>query len=391
MYEEETYVEGEDHSSPRRDSDDGVGENREDPYEQEGDIAEEEVVEEVEDVEDVEDAEDVDEEEVIEDDQVLEEGYQEGEEAEGEEILNDQPVGDDSDHGDSLHPRAKRIRLVARKPPSKWVLFLSEQRKTVQEANPELSMGEVTKHIANIYKDLPDSELQRLDSIVEEKKREYEEALAHNQQLDAEEGIYGNSNQSSDIPAKGKLLLPLARVKRIIKLDEEVKNVSKESVATIAKATELFIARLALRASTTARIRGGRTVNMNDLLHTIHSVRTFEFLDMDFPKPSTAESKAKSASKRNESSAAAESSERTRPNAAPTKRKVPEAPSNGKYSMLNFISGTKRSSEEAPEEEDDGVAAVAYTTDDADIEEIEDLPASRHTKESPTLPAHLEW
>lgn len=388
MYEEETFVEGEDHSSHRRDSEDGVGDNQEDQYEQEGDIAEEEIVEENEDVEDAEDLE----EEEIEDDQELEEAYQEGEEAEVDETQIDQPTGDDLDHGDTSHSRAKRIRLVARKPPSKWVLFLSEQRKIVQEANPELSMGEVTKHIANIYKELPDSELQRLESIVEEKKREYEEALAHNQQLDAEEGVYSNSNQSSDIPAKGKLLLPLARVKRIIKLDEEVKNVSKESVATIAKATELFIARLALRASTTARIRGGRTVNMNDLLHTIHSVRTFEFLDMDFPKPSTAESKAKSASKRNESSSASEPSERTRPNAAATKRKVSEAPTNGKYSMLNFISGTKRSSEDMPDEEEGGEAAAAtYTTEDADVEEIEDLPATRHTKESPALPAHLEW
>lgn len=376
MFEEETYVEGDEHS--RR------GDNPED--EQEDVIAEDENVDDADEIEDGEDAEELEEEE-IEDEREDDEGYPEEDEAEGEIVTSElHEEREDVVHGDSSNSRAKRIRLVARKPPSKWVLFLSEQRKTVQEANPELSMGEVTKHIANLYKELPESELQRLDSIIEEKKREYEEALAHNQQLDAEEGVYSNNNRSSDLPGKGKLLLPLARVKRIIKLDEEVKNVSKESVATIAKATELFIARLALRASTTARIRGGRTVNMNDLLHTIHSVRTFEFLDMDFPKPSAAESKSKAASKRNESTPA----EPARSTAAPVKRKLPEAPSNGKYSMLNFISGTKRSSEETPGEED-SEAAAAYTNDDADIEEIEDLPATRHTKESPSLPAHLEW
>ena len=53
-----------------------------------------------------------------------------------------------------------------------------------------------------------------------------------------------------------------ARVKRAIKMDPEVKQVSAEAVALMTKATELFVAHFALKASSTVALRG----NLHSLL-----------------------------------------------------------------------------------------------------------------------------
>ena len=42
--------------------------------------------------------------------------------------------------------------------------------------------------------------------------------------------------------------MPLARIKKIMKLDEDVKMISQEAPLLFAKAAEIFISELALRA-----------------------------------------------------------------------------------------------------------------------------------------------
>lgn len=393
MFEEDTFIEPEERGESEETLNENIPGAQSEALPSSIEELEEEILEEL--------MEEEDDEEILEEDEEPEETFPDNdiEEEDNDEFVEHQQFEDTFDtvldeerdvDNEIGGPRVKRVRMVAKKPPSKWVLFLGEQRKTVQEANPELAMGEVTKFIANLYKELPDSELERLEAICIEKKKEYESIIAHNRAIDDEEGTTFGTNKGSDMPGKGKLLLPLARIKRIIKLDEEVKNVSKESVATIAKATELFIARMALKTATTARIRGGRTINMNDLLHTIHTIRSFEFLDMDFPKPVTTETKSKSSTKRT-------TNDNKNPDQARTKAKVVnDSAVNGKYSMLNFISGTKRSSEE--DHEEDTIPAVLHYVEEVDstdinvaIEEIDDVPMSRHNIDTPSLPSHLEW
>lgn len=323
-----------------------------------------------------------------------EEMIEELEEKLEEEAVDFPDKQDDFDEGvdrnEDSKSRVKRVRIAIRKPPSKWILFLTQHRKSVSDANPELPMGEVTKVVANMYKELPESELQLLETIIEEKKREYQAALSLNRSIDEEEGVYSEStnliSKGSGMPGRGKLLLPLARIKRIIKLDEEVKNISKESVAAIAKLTELFIARLAVKAASSARLRGGRTINMNDLLHTIHSTRSFEFLDLDFPKPSSSESKSSVAKRSVNTSRDSESHGES----TIKKKSVETQQNNGKYSMLNFISGNKRLPEDI-DEDDRSISAARIVTNDDDIEELDEIPISRHANDPVGVPSHLEW
>ncbi|XP_017486288.1 PREDICTED: nuclear transcription factor Y subunit gamma-like, partial [Rhagoletis zephyria] len=59
--------------------------------------------------------------------------------------------------------------------------------------------------------------------------------------------------------------LPLARIKKIMKLDEDVKMISGEAPVLFAKAVEIFIAELSLRAWVNTEDNKRRTLQRNDI------------------------------------------------------------------------------------------------------------------------------
>lgn len=76
----------------------------------------------------------------------------------------------------------------------------------------------------------------------------------------------------------GNQLLPLARIKKIMKLDEEVKMISAEAPLLFAKATEIFIHELTLRAWLHTEDNKRRTLQRNDIAMAISKYDQFDFL-----------------------------------------------------------------------------------------------------------------
>jgi len=72
--------------------------------------------------------------------------------------------------------------------------------------------------------------------------------------------------------------LPLARIKKIMKLDEDVKMISAEAPALFAKAAEYFISELTLRAWIHAEENKRRTLQRNDIAVAITKYDQFDFL-----------------------------------------------------------------------------------------------------------------
>jgi nuclear transcription factor Y, gamma len=74
--------------------------------------------------------------------------------------------------------------------------------------------------------------------------------------------------------------LPLARIKKIMKLDEDVRMISSEAPVLFAKACELFILEVSLRAWAYSEANKRRTLQQSDLVHAIcnHENEVFEFL-----------------------------------------------------------------------------------------------------------------
>ena len=77
--------------------------------------------------------------------------------------------------------------------------------------------------------------------------------------------------------------IPIARVKKTCKLDPEVKNLSKEATAIIAKATELFTAMMAEESFKISALSGRRTLKTEDIRDCVNRLDQFEWLRDDFP------------------------------------------------------------------------------------------------------------
>ncbi|KAJ3682625.1 hypothetical protein LUZ60_015198 [Juncus effusus] len=72
--------------------------------------------------------------------------------------------------------------------------------------------------------------------------------------------------------------LPLARIKKIMKADEDVRMISAEAPVLFAKACELFILELTIRSWLHAEENKRRTLQRNDVAASISRTDVFDFL-----------------------------------------------------------------------------------------------------------------
>ena len=77
------------------------------------------------------------------------------------------------------------------------------------------------------------------------------------------------------------LILPVARIRKIARLDPEVKGISKEGVALIAFATELFTKKLGMETMRIAQIQNRRTLMPEDVAEVCSTREQFIFLKED--------------------------------------------------------------------------------------------------------------
>ncbi|KAK1367309.1 Nuclear transcription factor Y subunit C-2 [Heracleum sosnowskyi] len=73
-------------------------------------------------------------------------------------------------------------------------------------------------------------------------------------------------------------MLPLARVKKIMKADEDVRMISSEAPVVFAKACEMFISELTLRSWMHTEESKRKTLQKNDIAAAISKTETFDFL-----------------------------------------------------------------------------------------------------------------
>ncbi|CAL9107772.1 unnamed protein product [Musa textilis] len=78
--------------------------------------------------------------------------------------------------------------------------------------------------------------------------------------------------------------LPLARIKKIMKADEDVRMISAEVPVVFAKACEMFILELTLRSWIHAEDNKRRKLQKNDIAAAITNADMFDFLDDIIPR-----------------------------------------------------------------------------------------------------------
>lgn len=72
--------------------------------------------------------------------------------------------------------------------------------------------------------------------------------------------------------------LPLARIKRVMKCDEDVKMISAEAPILFAKACDIFITEITMRAWAHAEENKRRTLQKSDIQAAIQTSDIFDFL-----------------------------------------------------------------------------------------------------------------
>ncbi|XP_029053992.1 nuclear factor Y-box C isoform X4 [Osmia lignaria lignaria] len=90
--------------------------------------------------------------------------------------------------------------------------------------------------------------------------------------------------------------LPLARIKKIMKLDGDVKMISAEAPMLFSKAAEIFIHELTLRAWVHTEDNKRRTLQRNDIAMAITKYDQFDFLIDIVPRDELKQSKAQTES-----------------------------------------------------------------------------------------------
>lgn len=86
--------------------------------------------------------------------------------------------------------------------------------------------------------------------------------------------------------------LPLARIKKIMKLDGDVKMISAEAPMLFSKAAEIFIHELTLRAWVHTEDNKRRTLQRNDIAMAITKYDQFDFLIDIVPRDELKQTKA---------------------------------------------------------------------------------------------------
>ncbi|OCF34241.1 DNA polymerase epsilon p12 subunit [Kwoniella heveanensis BCC8398] len=83
----------------------------------------------------------------------------------------------------------------------------------------------------------------------------------------------------------GTTLFPISRIKRIVKADKELENMSNEAVFMVAVATEYFVKHFMEEGYTKARLEKRKIVNYKDLASVVARSEEFDFLKDVIPTP----------------------------------------------------------------------------------------------------------
>ncbi|CAM9755805.1 unnamed protein product [Ectocarpus sp. 6 AP-2014] len=204
-----------------------------------------------------------------------EEEEEEGEEEEDEEEEGEGEAGVAASPPSGEKPDGSKIARAR----SAWMLFLADNREGVRKEHPGLAVGPMQKILSEMWKGLGEAEVARYAKLAAEDKERVKNELAA-----AGLTKLPTKNSSSAAVAGGptSLVLPLARVRKTVRLDPSVGNISKEGLLLVTKATEVFMAVLADHAWKIGRQTGRKSVRPCDVADFVFAAPEMYWLKDEF-------------------------------------------------------------------------------------------------------------
>lgn len=145
---------------------------------------------------------------------------------------------------------------------------------------PGQGVAAVAKGIGVLWAGLTEDEKK----VYQDKAAEEKERLA--KELQAWKDAGGELVEQELLPAAaatntGPLVFPCARIRKICKLDPDVRGISKEAVALVTKAAEVFAAKIGTETMRVAAIQNRRKLQAADVAQVCASREQFLFLRED--------------------------------------------------------------------------------------------------------------
>ncbi|KAG7353151.1 HMG high mobility group box-containing protein [Nitzschia inconspicua] len=201
-------------------------------------------------------------------------------------IISDNDLNDDKRKAAALAalpPRpVKRSRTA-------YFIFVDENRAKIQSEHPgegvafiARKLGQQWAQIAQQEKEVYQQKAAKEREQVAAQLEEYNKAL-QKAGLQVEDLIdYDGKTKKNNGPKDPlEMVFPVARIRKIAKLDPEVKNLSKEALQLVVKCAELFTAKLGQETTGVARMQNRRTLLPQDVAHVCRHRDPFLFLKDD--------------------------------------------------------------------------------------------------------------
>jgi len=170
------------------------------------------------------------------------------------------------------------VPIKVKKARTAYFMFADEKRPGVVSANPGEPVGTIAKRIGELWSRLTPEE----KAVYQKRSIEEKEQVARETEILREAGLLLDSTTAPGPgTATSGFILPVNRIRKIVKLDPEVKGLSKEGIHLITKAGELFVAMLGKQTVQVATMQNRRKLIPDDVIQVCETKPQYMFLQED--------------------------------------------------------------------------------------------------------------
>ena len=159
-----------------------------------------------------------------------------------------------------------------------YFIFADEKRDEVKKENPGGGVAVVAKAIGQLWSALEAPEKLKYENAAAEERAR----VARDAQRLKDAGLWPEKGaEVAQALDEDALAFPVGRIRKICKLDPEVKGMSKETALLITKATELFCHKLGMECVTMAQMSNRRKLLPDDIVQVASMKERFMFMKSD--------------------------------------------------------------------------------------------------------------
>jgi len=164
-----------------------------------------------------------------------------------------------------------------KRPRTAYFIFQGEIRPEVRKKHPSESIGTTARRIGKLWGALTPQEKEKYQLVASKERQQYNDAKKRLNLTTSNEG----NQLKRQLDSGREFLLPLAKIRKICRLDPEVNHITKEALLLITKTAEQFVHTLGNETNSMAMLQNRKTILPVDILDVCSLKEQFHFLKND--------------------------------------------------------------------------------------------------------------